>query len=99
MGRCGKCKHTWTGIQLAHCSGCHLDFGSDTAFDRHREGTYEPDDRHCIPVERFAEPRRSRQGARGDVTEAPRPPLLVLGGTPERPVWVTALRDFASEPK
>lgn len=35
--QCGpSCARIWTGRREAHCSGCHLHFSSDSAFDVHR---------------------------------------------------------------
>ena len=36
---------------LNGCSVCQSDFTSLSAFDAHRQGTYEPDTRHCVPPE------------------------------------------------
>lgn len=38
MGYCVKCKERWTGLNRAHCTGCHRTFNSVSAFDRHRVG-------------------------------------------------------------
>jgi len=37
MGSCGKCKAKWTGMNRAHCTGCHQTFNSVWAFDKHRD--------------------------------------------------------------
>lgn len=35
--QCGSgCTRIWTSKQEAHCTGCHLHFSSDSAFDTHR---------------------------------------------------------------
>ena len=36
MGFCIRCKSTWTGLNRAHCTGCHRTFNSVAAFDKHR---------------------------------------------------------------
>ncbi len=36
---CGSCTNRWAGGNTAHCGGahgCHINFSSPTAFDRHR---------------------------------------------------------------
>lgn len=82
QARCGGCTRTWTGHTQAHCKSCHQHFTSDAAFDRHREGSFDPrhegtgNYRHCIPVARFAEP----YGKRGN----PRLSLVVLA---DGPTW------------
>lgn len=38
MGFCFHCKSTWTGLNRAHCVGCHRTFNSVGAFDKHRVG-------------------------------------------------------------
>lgn len=36
MITCSGCVNTWSGLTLAHCSGCHLTFSRVSAFDKHR---------------------------------------------------------------
>lgn len=38
MGTCPKCKEIWSGLAIAHCSGCHKTFKSVNAFSKHRVG-------------------------------------------------------------
>jgi hypothetical protein len=33
-----------------YCCGCGLDFASVTAFDKHRVGKHDPDERRCLDV-------------------------------------------------
>ena len=87
---CGGCDRVWSGNAQAHCSTCHEHFGSDSAADRHSEGRYDvprghPDERRCIPVERF-----------GELIGKAQKPRLVLTQRADGPVWVTALRSRAT---
>lgn len=95
MIRCYGCGKEWTAAGLAHCKECHEDFGSTSAFDRHRTGTYARTDvtanqhgRRCIPVERFGDPMKKRDGSLGS-------PRLVLAARKGGGVWVTALKEGA----
>ena len=54
-GHCSKCGAHWASAATLHCSdGCHLNFGSTDAFDRHRIGLW--DERMCIPEADFSKP-------------------------------------------
>ena len=58
LGRCGTCGHEWNALGQAHCGGpkgCHEQFNSTAAFDRHRR------DFECIPVSDFAKPMKNGQ--------------------------------------
>lgn len=35
---CSGCENRWTGLNSAHCAGCHHSFTSVAAFDLHRRG-------------------------------------------------------------
>lgn len=37
MGQC-NCGRKWTGMRECHCSGCHQQFKSEAAFNKHRPG-------------------------------------------------------------
>jgi hypothetical protein len=37
MGYCIVCKERWTGMNRAHCTGCHRTFNSVGGFDKHRK--------------------------------------------------------------
>lgn len=36
MITCSGCDSRWTGLNAAHCSGCHQTFSGITLFDQHR---------------------------------------------------------------
>ena len=55
QGHCPRCDRRWTGQSEAHCPTCHLQFGSTSAFDRHRTGRDEA--RHCMTEDEMALPR------------------------------------------
>ena len=88
MNRCGVCGFEWSAAGQAHCKGsrsedgCHQQFNSTAAFDRHRTGA---PDWGCIPVERFGDPMVKRDGSLGL-------PRLVLAARKSGDVWATALR-------
>ncbi|WP_442407232.1 FDXHR family putative zinc-binding protein [Mycobacterium sp.] len=44
---CNHCGGRWGGLKTCHCTVCHDTFTTVTGFDRHRAGSFEPDERHC----------------------------------------------------
>lgn len=77
-GRCGGCGAEWGGYSQCHCGARHEMFSSVAAFDRHRV------DFVCLPVERFTELMKRKDGTPGK----PR-----LERSP-RGVWVTSLGNW-----
>lgn len=49
-----KCGATWSGKRLEHCTVCHETFTGTSAGDKHRTGTYWPDERRCLSVDEMA---------------------------------------------
>jgi hypothetical protein len=71
------------------CSGCGEDFNSVELFDRHRRGSFEPNDRYCLTVGEMQahgwesnERGRWVDPARGDRAERP---FLRSGLSPNSP--------------
>ncbi|WP_345346898.1 hypothetical protein [Rhodococcus olei] len=36
INTCNGCPARWSGLNTAHCAGCHVTFTGPSAFDRHR---------------------------------------------------------------
>ncbi len=86
LGHCNGCGRRWNGLAEAHCPTCHLQFGSDTGFDRHRTGDYATG-RRCMTVDELLKPRIWK-GVEGKPTLVP---IERHGGT----YWVTEVRVVA----
>lgn len=63
MSAC-RCGATWSGKRLEHCAVCHLTFTGTTAGDKHRTGSYWPDERRCLTDEEMRE-KGMAQNSRG----------------------------------
>lgn len=55
---CGGCPAVWTGVNRAHCSGCHATFNAVGLFDLHRRGGV------CLDPEEIVIGRGPRTGER-----------------------------------
>lgn len=80
LGHCPQCGLEWVAMGEAHCSACHVQFGSNSAFDRHRVGN--ADHRRCMTAEEMERPR-----------EKSGKPTLVATMRSSGVVWVTSLRE------
>jgi hypothetical protein len=45
---CARCPARWGGLTTAHCSACHRTFTTDAASQKHRAGSHERGERHCL---------------------------------------------------
>jgi hypothetical protein len=45
---CARCSARWGGLKTAHCTVCHATFTVVAAFDKHRAGSHERDERRCL---------------------------------------------------
>ena len=52
--RCGGCDNWWTGLNSAHCSGCHQTFTGVGGFDMHRRRgkCLDPADIGLVPADK-----------------------------------------------
>ena len=42
------------------CTACNRVFSTESNFDRHRRGKYQPDERHCVPPESIGMKKNNR---------------------------------------
>jgi hypothetical protein len=79
----------WAGPEnpANYCPGCGLDFSSVSAFDKHRVGRHDPDERRCLDVGEIHDAGMEldpRGRYRINLTEADQERLSALKGSPEK---------------
>lgn len=67
MTTCPDCSETWGGKRLEHCTACHETFTATSSGDRHRTGSYFPDERRCLTPDEMRA-KGMTQNARGHWT-------------------------------
>lgn len=80
----------WAGPEnpANYCASCGLDFGSVSAFDKHRVGGHDPDERRCLDVAEILAAGMEldlRGRYRVRLTEADQERLSALKGSSETP--------------
>jgi hypothetical protein len=80
----------WAGPEnpANYCASCGLDFSSVSAFDRHRAGRHEPDERRCLDMAEILAAGMEldpRGRYRIQLTAADQERLSALKGSPETP--------------
>lgn len=48
MTICASCSAAWGGLKTGHCTSCHQTFTVIAAFEKHRTGSHEREERHCL---------------------------------------------------
>lgn len=71
-GECPRCGAWWTGANTCHCTGCHRNFTSQTACDKHRAGSHERDTRHCLDPATVVHGPRSKHAGKPMLVDADR---------------------------
>jgi hypothetical protein len=91
MKCCSGCDKEWSGHRRCHCTGCHENFSSVSAFDKHRKdfacrqpaetGLVLADGYWSHPGERPTQPEMALLGA-GATGKRPKPAVLALDTGP-----------------